>query len=134
VSVMPTISAAQRRGLYVLVCNHLSGVDAVWLALHNQKDYAAAGRLGLEFSEDLHLLADLGWDPDDSREVFELTMPARELKEALKRLWEEGKALLSESPDAREVREEEEVLRKCFRLGLEVCEALLPALERGDAS
>lgn len=80
-----TIEAEERDLLYHRIMIHLSGIDAVWLAAHHE-DFAAADRLGRQFSDELQLvLDDLGWGdtrgddpvqltsaPDVMRRVFEL--------------------------------------------------------------
>ncbi len=130
-----TITKDQRAGLYELVRNHLYSIDDLWTALGRSRDYATAERLGIEFAEDVRLLADIGWDPDDGRESFELTMPVHDLTEALKRLHGEAEAVLGESPDERRSREEDEATNERFRSGLGACEELLVALdERGGDS
>ena len=63
-----------------LVRNHLGSAGDLSDALERDKDFAKAARLGLEFSED-----------------FELTMPARDLMEVLKRLHGEAGIVLVES-------------------------------------
>jgi hypothetical protein len=44
-----TITKAQRDGIYELVCNHLYGIEDLWIAFGRSRDYATAERLGLEF-------------------------------------------------------------------------------------
>ena len=39
------------------------------------------------FEDDTRLLDDLGWEEDDERESFELTMPPEQLERVLGRLW-----------------------------------------------
>jgi hypothetical protein len=95
-----TITNDQRAGLYELVRNHICSIDDLWTALGRSRDYATAERLGIEFVEDVRLLADIGWDPGDGRESFELTMPVHDLTEALKR-HDEAEAVLGESPPDR---------------------------------
>jgi hypothetical protein len=55
-----------------LVRNHLGGIGDVWIALEQNKDFATAERLGLEFGEDFQLLEDIGWGEDEGREGVEL--------------------------------------------------------------
>ena len=78
-----TITAQQRDALYDRILDRLSGIGDVWLAA-DSKDFATAGRLGREYSDELRLvLDDLGWgdgpegaevqlttDPDVLRRVF----------------------------------------------------------------
>jgi len=39
-------------------------------------DFEEAERLGNEFAADVRLLNDFGWDPDDGREIFAITVSA----------------------------------------------------------
>ncbi|HXR30189.1 MAG TPA: hypothetical protein VN752_03505 [Solirubrobacterales bacterium] len=130
------ITKDQRAGLYELVCNHLYSVDDLWTALGRSRDYATAERLGLEFTEDFRLLNDIGWDPGDRRESFELTIPVHDLVETLKRLHDEAEAVLGESPAERRSREEDEATNERLRSGLDACEELLVALDEsgGDSA
>lgn len=130
-----TITRDQRAGLYELLCNHLYSIEDLWIALGRSRDYATAERLGLEFTEDFRLLNDIGWDPSDGRESFELTMPVHDLTETLRRLHGEGEAVLGESPAERRSREEDEATNKRLLSGLDACEELLVSLdERGGDS
>ena len=130
-----TITKAQRDGIYELVCNHLYGVEDLWIALGRSRDYATAERLGIEFGEDIRLLADIGWRPDEDRAEFELTIPPHDLAETLKRLHDEAEKLLNESPTERESRKEDEATNERLFAGLNACSALLVAIdERGGDS
>jgi hypothetical protein len=51
-----------------------------------RKDFEAAERYGIEFAADVRLLNDLGWDSEDRRETFVITMPRSDLAEHLWRL------------------------------------------------
>jgi hypothetical protein len=95
--VTATIDRHQRDGLYELIRNHLGSVGDLWRALEDEKDFAKAERLGHQFAEDIRLLADIGWEVEDDRESFELTMPPQELTPALMRLHDEAAAVLSGS-------------------------------------
>ncbi len=130
-----TITKAQRDGIYELVCNHLYGIEDLWIALGRSRDYSTAERLGIEFGEDFRLLADIGWNPDEERDSFELTMPLHDLAELLNRLHDEAKQLLNESPAERQSREEDEATNERLWSGLIACSALLVAIdERGGDS
>ena len=124
-----TISSEQRLGIYTVVRNHLGGLNDVWVELEMRKDFANAERLSLEFVEDVRLLEDIGWDPDDRRETFELTMPCEDLMELLRRLREEAETLLGESPTERKSREEDEETNRRIRLGAAACEVKLDELD-----
>lgn len=127
--ITATIDRHQRDGLYELVRNHLGAISDIWIALEENEDFAVAERLGLEFSEDLRLLADIGWQPREERGIFELTMPALDLMEVLKRLHAEGEAVLLESGTERESREADAETNARFQLGLDACEEVLVDLD-----
>jgi hypothetical protein len=130
-----TINQEQRAGLYELVRNHLGGIGDVWIALEQNDDFATAERFGLEFGEDFRLLDDIGWQPQEDRDEFELTMPPNDLAELLKRLHGEAEQLLEQSPGERRSREEDEERERRFLAGSDACEELLVALDgRGGDS
>ena len=79
------ISREQRQPLHRLVTQHISGIGDVYLMIEHG-DFATAERFGLEFGEDIQMLNDLGWNPEDARDTYSLTQPRHELIEALKRL------------------------------------------------
>jgi hypothetical protein len=127
--ITATINRHQRDGLYELVRNHLGAISDIWIALEENEDFAVAERLGLEFSEDLRLLADIGWQPREEREAFELTMPALDLMEVLKRLHDESKRMLLESGTERQAREDDAETNARFQLGLDACEEVIVDLD-----
>jgi len=127
-----TITQAQRVGIYELVRNHLAGIGDIAIALEERKDYAGAQRLARQFAEDMRLLVDIGWHPQNRRESFALTMPAPELAKALGRLHDEAERLLAESPSERQSREEDEETDRRLLGGLDACEAVLLALEERE--
>jgi len=129
-NVTATIDRHQREGLYELVRNHLGSVGDLWNALEQQEDFAKAEQLGIEFGEDFRLLADIGWQPEDDRESFELTMPTHDLMEVLKRLHGEAATVLAGSSTERESREEDAETDARFQLGLDACEEVLVGLEK----
>jgi hypothetical protein len=98
------INREQREGTYELVRNHLAGVGDVAIALEGNEDIATAERLAIEFGEDFGLLDDIGWRPDEERDVFELTMPPHDLMEVLRRLQGDATQLLEGSPSERKSR------------------------------
>ena len=133
-SITATIDRDQRDGLYELIRNHLGGVGDVWIALEDNEDFATAERLGIEFGDDFRLLADIGWQPRDDRESFELTMPTHDLMEALKRLHGEAATVLSGSGTERESQEADAETDARFQLGLDACEEVLVGLGREGES
>src|SRR3954451_16387550 len=128
-SITATIDRDQRDGLYELVRNHLGAIGDVWIALEENGDFAAAERLGIEFGEDFRLLADVGWQPKDDREAFELTMPTHDLLEGLKRCHDEAERVLLESGTERESKEADVETDARLQLGLDACEKVLVGLD-----
>lgn len=124
-----TISGEQRDALYQLVRDHLGGLNDVWIAMEENRDFATAERLGLDFGRDFRLLEDLGWGEEDEREAVELTMPGGELIQVLKRLHEDAEAALSGSRQERRSREEDERTDRRLLLAMDACEKLLLALD-----
>jgi hypothetical protein len=127
-----TIDRDQRDGLYELIRNHLGAIGDVWIALEENEDFATAERLGIEFGEDFRLLADIGWQPRDDRESFELTMPTHDLMEMLKRLHGEAEKVLLESGTERESKEADAETDARFQLGLDTCEEVLVDLDERE--
>jgi len=131
-----TIDRDQRDGLYELVRNHLGSIEDFWIALERTRDFAKAEHLGLEFAEDFRLLLDIGWDEHYERDTFDLTMPAHDLMELLKRLHGEAVKVLvgSGSSEARSRRDDADTDRR-FQLGHETCQRVLAELDpRGGQS
>jgi hypothetical protein len=127
-----TISGPQRDGLYELVRNHLGSVGDLWDALERDKDFATAARLGLEFGEDFELLDNIGWDEDERRESFELTMPVHDLTELLKRLHDEAEQVLHGKGTEREAREDDRATEERYLRGLDACEELLVRIDEDE--
>jgi len=128
-SITAKITPEQRNGIYGLVRNRLAGIGDVWIAMEKAGDYSSAERLGLEFGEELRLLRDIGWKPNDYRREFALTMPVHDLMELLSRLQGEAESVLVGSADERKAREEEAKVTECFQLGYEACEEVLAEID-----
>lgn len=120
-----TIDRDQREGLYELIRNHLGSVGDLFDFLEREKDFVKAERLGTEFAEDFRLLQDLGWGENDGRESVELTMPAHDLMEALRRLHEEAEVLLAGAEGGRDDIER----NQRFRQGRRACEVVLAGID-----
>jgi hypothetical protein len=131
-NITATIDRHQRDGLYELIRNHLGAIGDVWIALEENADFATAERLGIEFGEDFRLLADIGWQPRDDRESFELTTPPHDLMEVLKRLHGEAEKVLLESGTERESKEADAETDARFQLGLDACEEVLVDLDERE--
>jgi len=129
-----TITPDQRAAIHCQLTQHLSGIGDVSLAYLGGQ-YEGAERLAGEYAQDLALLADLGWAPDDARESFELTMPADELERALRRLHSDAEAGLS-NPEARRAEAENAEVLTAYARTAEVCSDLIAELSargEGDA-
>jgi len=124
-----TITREQRDGLYWLARNDIGSAGDVWVALEQNEDYAAAERLAIELGEDFRLLHDLGWRPDEGRDVFELTVPSHDLMELLQRLRSDAERLIRGFPHERRSRDEDETVNERFRVGRDACAALLTDLD-----
>lgn len=81
-----TINRTDRDALYDGVMTDLSGVGDIFLNLHNDA-VIPAKRLRRRFEVELRLLDDLGWEKEPETERFELTMPARELRPIIERIF-----------------------------------------------
>jgi len=126
-----TIDKEQRDGLYELVRNHLGSIGDIWIALEKDGEYMLAEQMGIEFSEDFRLLADLGWEPEDKRDSFDLTMEAHDLAELLTRLRGEAIGVLDGTASMHLQREEEERAQALYQGAKATCEALLARLDTG---
>ena len=128
-----TIDRDQRGGLYELIRNHLGSIEDFWVALERTRDFAKAERLGLEFAEDFRLLKDIGWDERDERETFDLTMPAHDLLDLLKRLHGEAVKILMEPGGEAQLSRDDADTDRRFQFGHETCEKVLAELgQRGQ--
>ena len=128
------ISREQRHPLHRLATQHISGIGDVYLMIE-QGDFATAERFGLEFGEDIRMLNDLGWDPDDARDSYALMQPRHELIEALKRLRLDAEDGLDAPEDEKRKREEYDELIAYFTRARDLCAELIDALDtRGVVS
>jgi hypothetical protein len=72
------LSREQRDAIYAEVTLDLDGVGDLAIAM-KKADYATARRYRQRFEDDMRLLDDLGWEPEQNRDEFELTMPTADL-------------------------------------------------------
>ncbi len=128
-AITTTIDRGQREGLYELVRNHLGSIEDFWIALERTRDFAKAEQLGLEFAEDFRLLKDIGWDERDARETLDLTMPAHDLMELLRRLQGEAANVLVESGAEGRSNREDAAADGRFQLGYDACQEALAELD-----
>jgi hypothetical protein len=125
-----TIGREQRQTLHRLVTQHMSGIGDVYLMIE-AGDFATAERYGLEYGEDLRMLDDLGWDPDDARDSYPLTLPSDELIEALKRLRQDAEGGLNPPEDAQRSRAEYDERLEYFKRACDLCTELIDGLDAG---
>lgn len=121
------IDGAQRDALYEQVCGHLSMLGDFQTVLEGQRDYATAARLAIEFGEDFRLMADLGWNPADSRDTVELTMAPLDLMEMAKRLRDDAKGGLADVMKERDSVAPPEVISD-YEQARDTCEEILELL------
>jgi len=121
-----TIDGERRDALYELALNHVNSVGDLWVAME-ERDFAKAERLGIEYGKDLRLMQDLGWAEEDGRESVELTMPPHDLMELLGRLRGEAESVLTGS--AWMLQAEEENARERYRRAKAACEELIEQLD-----
>jgi hypothetical protein len=120
------IAARQRDALYQLVRDRLSAVNDIWLVL-DRGDYATAERLASRFGEDFRLMRDLGWDPDDDREMVEFTMPTPDLMRIAKRLRDDARGGIAALEEERDSVGPPEFIEG-YRTVRETCEDILMAV------
>ncbi|HEY6549564.1 MAG TPA: hypothetical protein VIY71_00005 [Solirubrobacterales bacterium] len=123
-----TIDRERRDALYELALDHLSGIGDFWIAIE-EKDFAKAERLGIEFGEDFRLLEDIGWEPEPNRATVDLTIPPNDLIELLRRLQAEAECVLAGSACARLLQEEEESATQRYQRAKSACEELIEQLD-----
>jgi hypothetical protein len=121
------IDGAQRDALYEQVCGRFSMLGDFSTVLENQRDYVTAARLAIEFGEDFRLMADLGWNPADSRDSVELTMPPLDLMEMAKRLRDDAKGGLADVMKERDSVAPPEVIAD-YEQARDTCEEILELL------
>ena len=84
-----TITAKQRRVLHRLLAERLARADVAYLHLVEGRP-AEAESAGIEVAQDLGLMAEIGWDPEDRRESFGIGLSAADLLEILTRFAEDA--------------------------------------------
>jgi hypothetical protein len=123
-----TIDRERRDALYELILDHLSGLGDFWIAIE-EKDFARAERLGIEFGEDFRLLDDIGWEPEHGHATVALMMQPHDLMELLRRLQAEAECVLAGSACARLLQEEEESATQRYQRAKSTCEELIEKLD-----
>jgi hypothetical protein len=93
-----TITRAQRDALYQEMLTDLTAVGDIYLALNNG-DGTQARRLWQRFDPELRLLDQLGWNPVESFDRFEIVLPDEVLVRALGDLQERAEHAVGEHLD-----------------------------------
>jgi hypothetical protein len=93
-----TINRRDRDAIYDGLMTDLSAIGDVFIDLHNDEP-ASAKRLYRRFEVELRLLDDLGWEKEPEAERFELTMPARELRAVIERIYWSAVSSLADHPE-----------------------------------
>jgi hypothetical protein len=122
-----TIAGSERQALRQLLIQRLTGVTDPGLMIR-QEDFEAAERYANEFAADVRLLNDLGWDPEDRREIFGITVPKDELAETLWRLRVSAEEGMDEPEDVRRGRDEDADLLMQHARARDVCGELIQLL------
>jgi len=123
----PTITPEQRDALYDQILDRLSGIGDIEMAIESE-NYAAAERIGREYSDDLRLLLDdLGFG-DGTREPVELSTPPEVLRRVLPRL---RKLALNHTAGLESEWAEVHEMKERNRLVSEACDVALAGLN-GD--
>ena len=93
-----TINRRYRDALYDGLMTDLSAHDDLFTLLRND-EATEAKRLHHRFKGELRLLDDLGWEREPEAEQFELTMPPRDLRPIIERVYWSAVASLNNEPD-----------------------------------
>jgi hypothetical protein len=93
-----TINRRYRDALYDGLMTDLTAHSDIFTHLHNDET-TEAKRLHHRFKGELRLLDDLGWEREPEAEQFELTMPPRELRPIIERVYWSAVASLNNEPD-----------------------------------
>ncbi len=112
------INREQRDAIYDEVVLDLHGIGDIAIALDGD-EYDIARRYRRRFEDDMRLLDDLGWEPDQrDRDEFELTMPADDLARVVghfnKMLGASLREHFTEPDDARRLVERELAAQTAF--------------------
>jgi hypothetical protein len=93
-----TINRRYRDALYDGLMTDLTAHDDIFTYLRNDET-ANAKRLHHRFRGELRLLDDLGWERELDAEQFELTMPPRELRPIIERVYWSAVSRLNNAPE-----------------------------------
>jgi hypothetical protein len=77
-----TIGRGQRDAIYEEIALDLNGLTDLWTEFE-RGEFERARELRRRFERDMRLLDDLGWEPEQDCDEFELTMEAADLAAAI---------------------------------------------------
>jgi hypothetical protein len=103
-----TINRRYRDTLYAGLMHDLSALDDIGIHLRND-EASNARRLRNRFDAELRLLDDIGWEREPDAECFELTMPAKELRPIIERVYWTAVNSLADNPHELD----EDVVARC---------------------
>ena len=124
------INVEERNALYDQILSHLVSVDDLRIAIEKE-DFDQAGRLGIEFGDELRLMEDLGWGRHPAGTTFRLTMGSEQLRRVLTRLRSDAEGLTrdEEHETATIENEARDRLRRATCI-TEACERVLSTVRR----
>jgi hypothetical protein len=93
-----TINRRCRDAIYDGLMTDLTAIGDIFSHLHNDEPNHAR-QLHRRFVSALRLLDDLGWEQEPDAKEFELTMPARELRPVIERVYWSAVASLNNESD-----------------------------------
>lgn len=93
-----TINRRYRDALYDGLMTDFTAIGDIFSHLHNDEP-THAKRLHRRFAVERRLLDDLGWEKEPDAEEFELTMPTRELRPVIERIYWSAVSSLNNEPD-----------------------------------
>jgi hypothetical protein len=93
-----TINRRYRDALYDGLMTDFTAIGDIFSHLHNDEPNHAR-RLHRRFAAELRLLDDLGWEQEPDAKEFELTMPTRELRPVIERVYWSAVASLNNQSD-----------------------------------
>ncbi|HEX4669299.1 MAG TPA: hypothetical protein VH275_04910 [Solirubrobacterales bacterium] len=126
-SATVSIGAKERDTLHWLMARRLFilGQDPPELAL---SEGVTLDELGAEFSEDLRLMVDIGFEVEDDREAVDLTMPVTSLVKTIRRLRRDARRAPTEPPREHEQGDDAGCWQR-FREAVDVCDEVLELLD-----
>jgi hypothetical protein len=121
------IGRNERAALHKLLLQRVTGSTDAGMMIQRE-DFEAAERYANECAADVRLLNDLGWDPEDRRAVFAITVPKDELGETLRHLRVSAEEGMDEPEDVRRGRVEDADLLMEYNRARVVCGELIHLL------